>query len=250
LGLQDHLRRLAASARAILLPLPLPLREIGRAVCATIRANGLRDAYVRLLVTRGPGDLGLDMRKCRQGPTMIIIVGEISLYPERAYTQGLDLVISSYRQKGLDQVPPAVKSLNYLLNVLARAEASRSRAQEAVLLNAAGQVSECTGDNIFYVKRGDIFTPPLSAGILEGVTRGIVMELARRHFGRTVTQKACAPADLRAADEIFLTGTGAEVVPAVKLNGRAIGGGAPGPVTRTLIRLFREYAAGHGTSVY
>ncbi|MBI5240561.1 MAG: branched-chain-amino-acid transaminase [Elusimicrobia bacterium] len=250
LRLEAHLRRLQESADAIYLALPMPLERIAQAVVETVRANRLRDAYIRLLLTRGKGDLGLDMRKCRHGATLIIIADMIELYPEEFYERGLALITSSYRQKRRDQVPATVKSLNYLLNVLARAEATRAGAQEAILLNAEGQVTECTGDNIFSVVDGRVFTPPVSAGILEGVTRGLVLELVREGLGHEVSQREMTVADLCRADEVFLTGTGAEVVPAVRIDGHVVGSGKAGPVTRRIIGLFREHARTHGTPVY
>lgn len=248
--LEDHLRRLRESADAVSIALPMPLKEIGAAVIATVRANGLQDAYVRLLLTRGVGDLGLDMRKCQDGPTLVIIADKIALYPEEFYEKGLSVITSSYRQKHADQVPPTVKSLNYLLNVLARAEAARAGAQEAVLLNFEGDVTECTGDNLFFVYDGKVRTPPVSAGLLEGVTRRVVMELVREKLGGPVVEQTTTRADLYRADEIFLTGTGAEVIAAVRLDGRVIGSGAAGPFTKRIISWFREYAREHGTPVY
>jgi len=250
LRLDDHLRRLKESADAIFLTLPGTLTEISARVLETVRVNKLRDAYIRLLATRGVGDLGLDMRKCRQGATLIIIADKIELYPEELTQKGLSLITSSYRQKRSDQVPASVKSLNYLLNVLARAEATRAGAQEAILLNTEGQVTECTGDNIFFVVDGRVCTPPVSAGLLEGVTRRLVCELVRDGLGHEVAQRAATVADLCRADEVFLTGTGAEVVPAVKIDGHLLGSGQPGPVTRRVISLFRDYARSHGTPVY
>ena len=248
--LEDHLRRLKESADAIYLALPGTLAELGTAVVETVRLNKLRDAYIRLLLTRGAGDLGLDMRKCRRGATVIIIADKIELYPDEVYEKGLVLITSSYRQKRRDQVPATVKSLNYLLNVLARAEATRAGAQEAILLNAEGQVTECTGDNIFYVVDGRVHTPPVSAGILEGVTRRVVFELVREHLGQEVMECVTTVADLCRADEVFLTGTGAEVVGVCRIDGHAIGAGKTGPVTKRIIALFRDYAREHGTPVY
>ncbi|MCX5797777.1 MAG: branched-chain-amino-acid transaminase [Elusimicrobia bacterium] len=250
LRLEDHLRRLKESADAIYLALPMPLADIGAAVVETVRANKLRDAYIRLLLTRGVGDLGLDMRKCRQGSTLIVIADKIELYPAEVYEKGLTLITSSYRQKRRDQVPATVKSLNYLLNVLARAEATRAGAQEAILLNAEGQVTECTGDNIFFVVDGRVSTPPVSAGLLEGVTRRLVMELVAEHMGHEVAERETTVSDLCRADEVFLTGTGAEVVGGVRIDGHVIGGGKAGPVTKRVIALFRDYAREHGTPVY
>lgn len=248
--LEDHLTRLAESAKAILLELPMPVKDIEKAVLDTIRANGLKDAYIRLVVTRGIGDLGLDMRKCKHGATMFIIADKIELYPEEFYNKGLTLITSTIRQKGLDQVTPSVKSLNYIANILARAEATAAGAQEAIMLNAQGHVSECSGDNIFFVKKGTIWTPPTSAGILVGITRQVVMELAAEKLKNPVQVRNFPRADLYSADEVFLTGTGAEVIAAVKIDGRVIGNGAAGPITKSLTKAFREYANSTGTPIY
>jgi branched-chain amino acid aminotransferase len=248
--LEDHLQRLEESANAILLKLPMPIKEIEKAIIETVRLNGLKDAYIRLVVTRGVGDLGLDMRKCKQGATLFIIADHIELYPEEFYEKGLTLVTSSIRQKGLDQVTPGVKSLNYLANILARAEATAAGAQEAILLNATGHVSECSGDNIFFIKDNKIFTPPTSAGILVGVTRNVVIGLANEKLGIKVIERNFPRYDLYSADEVFLTGTGAEVIAGVKIDGRVIGKGVAGPITKQLIKHFREYANASGTPVY
>jgi len=248
--LEDHLKRLDESARAILLKLPQPIDEIKKAIIETVRVNNLKDAYIRLVVTRGVGDLGLDMRKCKGGATLFIIADKIELYPEEFYEKGLTLVTSTIRQKGLDQVTPGVKSLNYLANILARAEATAAGAQEAILLNATGHVSECSGDNIFFIKDGRIFTPPTSAGILVGVTRNVVMELSHEKLGIKIVERNFPRYDLYSADEVFLTGTGAEVIAGVKIDGRVIGKGVCGPITKQLIKHFREYANSTGTPVY
>lgn len=248
--LDDHLTRLAESAKAILLDLPMPVKDIEKAVLDTIRANNLKDAYIRLVVTRGIGDLGLDMRKCKHGATMFIIADKIELYSEEFYNKGLTLITSTIRQKGLDQVTPSVKSLNYIANILARAEATAAGAQEAILLNAQGHVSECSGDNIFFIKNGTIWTPPTSAGILVGITRQVVMELAASKLKNPVQVRNFPRADLYSADEVFLTGTGAEVIAAVKIDGRVIGSGAAGPITKSLTKAFREYANSTGTPIY
>ena len=242
--------RLQESANALLLKLPMSLKEIEKAVIETVRANELKDAYIRLVVTRGVGDLGLDMRKCKNGATLFIIADRIELYPEEFYEKGLTLVTSTIRQKGLDQVTPGVKSLNYLANNMARAEATAAGAQEAIMLNSQGHVSECSGDNIFFIKGGKIFTPPTSAGILVGVTRQVAMELAEQKLGIKVIERNFPRYDLYSADEVFLTGTGAEVIAAVKIDGRAIGKGMAGPITRQLTKYFREYANSTGTPVY
>jgi branched-chain amino acid aminotransferase len=248
--LEDHLTRLQDSANSILLKLPLTLKEIEKAIVETVRLNNLKDAYIRLVVTRGVGDLGLDMRKCKAGATIFIIADKIELYPDEFYEKGLTLITSTIRQKGLDQVTPSVKSLNYLANILARAEATAAGAQEAIMLNSTGHVSECSGDNIFFIKRGKIFTPPTSAGILVGVTRQVAMELCQEKLGIKVVERNFPRYDLYSADEVFLTGTGAEVIAAVKIDGRIIGKGVAGPQTRALVKYFREYANATGTPVY
>jgi len=248
--LEKHLQRLQESAEAIYLTLPMSLKKIGEAVLETLRANSLKDAYIRLVVTRGVGDLGLDMRKCKKNASLIVIADAIELYPESYYEKGLELIISSIRQRGPDQLPPNIKSLNYLANILARAEATRAGAQEAILLNQQGYVSECSGDNIFMVYEGRIYTPPLHAGLLEGVTREVVMELVREKMGGAVVEKLFTPFELYRAHEVFLTGTGAEVIAAVTIDGHAIGSGAAGPVTRKVMALFRDYARSNGTPIY
>lgn len=248
--LSQHLKRLENSANAIFLNLPMSIKKIEEAVLETVRLNGLKDAYIRLVVTRGVGDLGLDMRKCKKNASLFIIADKIELYPDAYYEKGLELITSSIRQRGPDQLAPNIKSLNYLANVLARAEATRAGAQEAILLNAQGYVSECSGDNIFYVDDDEIVTPPIAAGILEGITREVVMDLVREKLGMKVIKRFFIPFELYRAKEVFLTGTGAEVIPAVKIDGRVIGNGTAGPMTRKIITLFREYANSTGTPVY
>jgi branched-chain amino acid aminotransferase len=248
--LDQHLRRLQESANAIFLTLPMSLKRIEEAVIESVRANGLRDAYIRLVVTRGVGDLGLDMRKCKKNASLIVIADKIELYPDSYYDKGLELITSSIRQRGPDQLVPSIKSLNYLANVLARAEATRAGAQEAILLNSQGYVSECSGDNIFYVDNDSLVTPPISAGILEGVTREVVIELVREKLNLPVVEKLFNTFDLYRAKEVFLTGTGAEVIPAVKIDGHVIGSGVAGPATKKIIQIFREHANSTGTPVY
>jgi branched-chain amino acid aminotransferase len=247
--LDEHVARLFESAKGILLQPVWTPEEVSEAILSTLRANGLKDAYIRVVMTRGAGDLGLDMRRCKR-PSLIIITGEIALYPEVYYKKGLDVITSSLRRPGHDILPPAIKSLNYLNNILARAEATRANAQEALLLNAAGFVAECSGDNIFKVCNKRVVTPPCSAGILEGITRLVVMRLVREKFRMEMEEQLFAPFDLYRAGEVFLTGTGAEVVPVVRVDGRAIGNGQPGPFTQKLIEAFREYVATHGTPIY
>ena len=248
--LAEHLSRLADSAKAIYLQLPLPLKKIEEAVVETVRANSLRDAYIRLVVTRGVGDLGLDMRKCRKNASLVIIADKIELYPPDYYQKGLDVITSNIRQKGFDQLSPQIKSLNYLPNILARAQAVQAGAQEAILLNRDGYVSECTGDNIFFIRGSEVYTPPVSAGILNGITRQAVVEICREDLRLPVQEALFTPVDLYCADEVFLTGTGAEVIAAVKVDGHVIGKGISGPITSKITSLFRAYAASVGTPVY
>ncbi len=248
--LPEHLKRLEESAKAIFLTLPVSLKKIEEAVLESIRVNGLQDAYIRLVITRGIGDLGLDMRKCKKNASLIVIADKIELYPASLYDKGLDLITSSIRQRNHDQLSPAIKSLNYLANILARAEAVRAGAQEAILLNSQGYVSECTGDNIFYVSKNRLYTPLVCAGILDGITRGVVMELARKKLEVDVIESLFTINDLYKADEVFVTGTGAEVAAAVKIDAHPIGTGVPGPLTKKIAQAFQDYARSCGTPIY
>lgn len=247
--LKEHLARLFNSAKGILLDVPWTREEVGAAILETVRLNGLKDAYIRLLLTRGVGDLGLDMRKCRRA-SLIIIADKIALYPEAVYQKGLDLITSSLRRVAPDMLSPGVKTLNYLNNILARAEATRAGAHEAILLNQQGYVAECSGDNIFFVREGRVYTPPVWVGILEGVTRNVAMQLLREQLRVEVAEQVFTCFELYRAEEVFVTGTGAEIVGAVKIDGRVIGDGRPGPLTRRLTEAFRAYASKNGTPVY
>jgi len=248
--LPEHLKRLEESAKAIFLSLPVPLKKIEEAVLESVRANGLQDAYIRLVVTRGMGDLGLDMRKCKKNASLIVIADKIELYPPSFYEKGLELITSSIRQRTPDQLSPAIKSLNYLPNIMARAEAVRAGAQEAILLNSQGHVTECTGDNIFYVSKNRLYTPPVSAGILDGITRGAVIVIAREKLNIEVIERLFTVHDLYKAEEAFVTGTGAEVVAAVKIDGHPIGNSLPGQLTKKIAQAFKDYACSHGTPIY
>ncbi len=248
--LSEHLKRLEESAKAIFLSLPIPIKKIEESLLESVRVNGLKDAYIRLVITRGIGDLGLDMRKCKKNASVIIIADKIELYPPSFYEKGLDLITSSIRQRTPDQLSPAIKSLNYLPNIMARAEAVRAGAQEAILLSQQGYVSECTGDNIFYVQDGNLYTPPTCAGILDGITRGAVIDIAREKMGLKVEEKLFTVHELYRAAEAFVTGTGAEVVAAVKIDGHPIGSGVPGPLTKKIAQAFQDYARSHGTPIY
>lgn len=238
--LEEHIRRLYDSAKAIRLTIPLSPAEMTRAVNDTVAANGIVDGYVRLVVTRGAGSLGLDIRKTSH-PQVIIIADTITLYPEELYEKGLEIITASTIRNHSAALSPRIKSLNYLNNILAKIEGTDAGCQEALMLNAKGEVAECTGDNIFIVRDGVLKTPPCDAGILEGITRNCVLQLARE-AGIPVAEPTLTRYDLFAADECFLTGTAAEVIPVVKLDGRIIGDGKPGPVTQQLRSLFQKFA--------
>ena len=245
--LKEHIDRLFYSAKAILLNIPLSHAEIMRAVVDTCRQNGIRDGYVRLLVTRGVGGLGLNPNKCKK-PSVIIIADKIQLYPAEMYERGLDIITVPTVRNLHSALNPAIKSLNYLNNILAKIEANNGGCEEAIMLNSEGYVSECTGDNVFIIKDGQMFTPPLSAGALYGITRGVVMELARLS-GIPVSEPNLTRYDLFNADECFLTGTGAELIPVVKIDGRVIGTGKPGQVTKDLVTKYKALTHSSGEPI-
>jgi branched-chain amino acid aminotransferase len=236
--LKEHLDRLYESARAIALEIPLSEPQMAEAVESTVRANAKKEGYIRLVVTRGAGSLGLDPRKTSD-PQVIIIVDDIVMYPQELYDNGMEIVTASTIRTHPNALNPRVKSLNYLNNIMAKVEGLRAGCQEALMLNDQGHVAECTGDNIFLVKHGILKTPPPDAGILEGVTRSAVMELARG-AGIPVQEPTLTRHDVYTADECFLTGTGAEMIPIVKVDGRLIGTGKPGPITRQLREAFHQ----------
>lgn len=246
--LDEHLRRLEASARAIALTLPIPLAEIEAAVLETIRLNNLQDGYVRLVVTRGCGDLGLSPLLCPKA-SIFIIAATIKLYPPEKYEHGLEIVTCSTRRISHGALSPMVKSLNYLNNVMAKFEALKAGAGEGLMLNEQGYVAECTGDNIFLVKEGVLLTPPISSGALAGTTRQVVIDLAQK-LGLPLAEPQLTRYDVYTADECFLTGTAAEVIPVVKADYRSIGLGEPGPITRQLITAFHELTQTTGTPIY
>jgi branched-chain amino acid aminotransferase len=231
--LKEHIDRLFCSAKAILLTLPASHAEITQAVVDSCRANNLRDGYIRLLVTRGIGTLGLNPNRCKN-PSLIVIADKIQLYPQELYERGMEIITVPTVRNLHSAVNPAIKSLNYLNNILAKIEANNGGCEEAVMLNADGYVAECTGDNLFIVKDGRLMTPPLSAGALYGITRLVVMDIATQS-GVPVTEPNLTRYDLFNADECFVTGTGAEIMPVVKIDGRVIGTGKPGPLTRKLV---------------
>jgi branched-chain amino acid aminotransferase len=246
--LEQHIRRLYDCARALLLNIPLTPEEMIRATCETIRANNLRDGYIRLVITRGVGPMGLSPFKCPK-PSIIIIAASIALYPEDAYGTGLTMATVATRRPSHDMLSPQVKSLNYLNNVMAKVEAIQAGAEEGLMLNDSGLVAECTGDNLFIVRDGVISTPPLTAGALDGITRGIVFEIARE-LELPMRERDLSRHDIYTADECFLTGTAAEVIAAVKLDERAIGSGKPGIITNRIIARFRELTQTTGTPIY
>lgn len=236
--LREHLNRLANSAQAILLTIPLTKKALEAAIIETLRANHLRDAYVRVIVTRGVGDLGLDPQKCAR-PSIVVIADRIALYPEEYYTRGLGVITATTKRNLIEAINPCVKSLNYLNNILAKMEATQAKVPEAILLNKDGYVAECTGDNLFLVRETALVTPPTSVGVLEGITRATVMDLAKTRLRLSVKEEPFTVYHVYTADEVFLTGTAAEVIPVVTVDGRRIGEGKPGKVTRRLIKEFR-----------
>jgi branched-chain amino acid aminotransferase len=246
--LKEHLDRLFYSAKAILLNIPLTHDEMREAVIETCRRNKLRDGYIRLLVTRGVGTLGLNPNRCKK-PSVVIIAGKIQLYPAEYYLRGLEIITVPTVRNLHSALNPAIKSLNYLNNILAKIEANNSGCEEAIMLNAEGFVSECTGDNVFIIKEGQLLTPPLSAGALYGVTRRVVMEIASES-GMTVREPNLSRYDMFNADECFLTGTGAELVPVIKIDGRIIGDGKPGPITKKLVTQYRALTKVSGDPIY
>ena len=235
--LKEHIDRLFYSAKAILLNIPRSHAEMMQAVVETCRRNRLRNGYVRLVVTRGPGGLGLNPRGCK-APSVIIIADKIQLYPAELYERGLDIITVPTTRNLHSALNPAIKSLNYLNNILAKIEANNGGCEEAIMLNSEGYVAECTGDNVFIIKAGQMCTPPLSAGALYGITRSVVMDMARE-ASIPVSEPNLTRYDLFNADECFLTGTGAELISVVKIDGRVIGAGKPGPVTKSLVQRYR-----------
>ncbi len=249
---EQHIERLFSSAQAIALTLPWSPSEVTEAMLKTIRANGLRDGYVRLVVTRGTGGLGLNPYLC-ENPSMFIIASTISLYPLEKYRDGLTLVTCSTRRPTPASLSPQVKSLNYLTNVMAKIEALQGGGEEGLMLNEQGQIAECTGDNLFIVHKGIVLTPPIAAGALNGITRAVIVEAARE-LGIPLEERTLGRYDLYTADECFLTGTAAEVVPVAVCDQRRIGAtsgtSVPGPVTSRLMERFHELTKNTGTPIY
>ena len=236
--IKEHIDRLYRSAEAIQLKIPMTESEMSDAVVSTLKANNLKDAYIRLVVTRGAGDLGLDPRKCKR-PTVFIITHKIELYPKELYENGLKIITSSVKRNLAKALDPKIKSLNYLNNILAKIDAIKAGTEEAIMLTHDGYVAECTGDNIFIVKSGALLTPPSDVGALEGITRDAVMRLAKG-AGIKVSEKMLKMDDLYSSDEVFMTGTAAEIIPVVSIDGRVIGCGRPGAITFRLRDEFRK----------
>jgi branched-chain amino acid aminotransferase len=245
--LDEHLDRLFNSAKAIMLPIPLTRKQLVEACCGTCRHNNLKDGYIRLVVTRGVGYLGLNPFRCKN-PTVFIIADKIELYPEEVYRKGLKLITASTQRTNPAAMSPSVKSLNYLNNILAKIEAVNAGTLEAIMLNAQGHVAECTGDNIFIVRGGKLETPPVSAGALIGITRQVVIDLAAKRK-IAVSEPNLTRYDLSTADEVFLTGTAAEIVPVSNIDGRTIGSGRPGALTLKLMEDFRKLTRSEGTKI-
>ncbi|MFN0118690.1 MAG: branched-chain-amino-acid transaminase [Elusimicrobiota bacterium] len=237
--LEKHLARLGRSAKMVSLKIPLSLSSLGNIVKLALKKNNLKDAYIRLLVTRGVGDLGLNPFVCKK-PSIIVIADKLALFPKECYENGLSAIIAKTMRNIPQALDPRIKSMNYLNNIQAKIEAVRAGVPEAVMLNNQGNVSECTGDNIFIVKGNTITTPPVSAGVLEGITREVVMELITKKTGYKLLEKDFKSQVFFNCDEVFFTGTAAEVIPVTKIDNKKIGSGKPGMVTLGLIRLFRE----------
>jgi len=234
--LDAHLQRLWDSSRAIRLVVPYTREQMRAAIEETIKASGYREAYIRLIISRGAGYLGLSPTKCER-PCVVVIIDTITMYPKEMYENGMAVITSSVIRNHANALSPRIKSLNYLNNILAKIEANDAGVQEAIMLNSAGNVAECTGDNIFIVRHNQVQTPTTSDGILEGVTRRVIMDLCGK-LKITLVEKTLQRFDLYAADECFLTGTAAEAIPVTKIDGRQIGDGKPGPITQKLIEGF------------
>jgi len=245
--LKEHIDRLFCSAKSILLKVPLSRAALTEAVLESCRKNKIQDGYIRLVITRGVGTLGLNPKRCKK-PSVIIIVGKIQLFPAELYDRGMEIITVPTVRNLHSALNPAIKSLNYLNNILAKIEANNAGCEEAVMLNSEGFVSECTGDNIFILKAGKLMTPPLFAGALYGITRQVVMEMATQS-GIPVSEPNLTRYDLFNADECFVTGTGAEIVPVVKIDGREIGTGKPGTVTKQLVTQYRALTKASGEPI-
>ena len=243
--LREHIDRLFESAHSIMLAIPLTKEQLIKATLLTLKENNLKDAYVRLVVTRGEGDLGLDPRKCKGCATIIIIADKVALYPEKLYKEGLKIVTVPTIRNLPEALNPQIKSLNYLNNILAKIEALNAGCDEAIMLDSLGYVAECTGDNIFIAKQSHLYTPPQCMGTLRGITRDTVLEIARKNK-IPVHEHVLTRHEVYISDECFLTGTAAEIIPVVEVDGRIIGSGKPGKFTLNLTKKFKELTTREG----
>lgn len=246
--LKEHIDRLYESAQSITLDISISKEELIKLVINTLRINNLRDAYIRIVVSRGVGDLGLDPRKCKKS-SLIIIADKIKLYPEEMYEKGLEIITVSTRRNIPDALSPRIKSLNYLNNILAKIEINLAGVLEGIMLNSQGYVAEATGDNIFLVKNNILFTPSVGCGILKGITRDAVIEIAK-NAGMKVEEVLLTTYDVYNAEECFLTGTAAEVIPVVKVDGRRVGNGVPGKITLKLLESFHNLTKREGIKIF
>ena len=246
--LDQHLERLYRGAKAIALDIPMTPEELKDVIVEAVRRNGLRDCYIRVVVSRGEGDLGLDPMNCHTPPTIVVIVSRIALYPEEVYEEGLELVTCATVRNLPTALNPEIKSLNYLNNILAKIEVVRAGAHEGLMLSHLGYVAEGTGDNVFVVREGVLKTPPAYTGILEGITRQVVLELSEE-MALPVREEMLTLYEVYTADECFLTGTAAEIVPVARADGRVIGDGKPGPITKRLMERFKEVTVTEGVPV-
>ena len=245
---EEHINRLYNAAKAIMLEIPMSKEEMTEVLLETCRRNQIKDGYVRLVITRGKGDLGLNPVSCKVA-SVFCIAGSITLYPDEMYIKGMPIITAVQRRNKATIVDPQIKSLNYLNNILAKIEANRAGVPEALMLNHDGVVAECTGDNIFIVKDNVIYTPPIYIGILDGITRNTVIELAKK-LGYEVKESEFTLFNVYSADECFLTGTAAEAIPVTNVDGRIIGNGEAGPVTTRLLEAFKAYANNNGRDIY
>ena len=243
--LKEHIDRLFESAHSIMLKIPLTKDEMSKAVILTLKENNLTDAYIRLVVTRGEGDLGLDPRKCAGKTTIIIIADKIALYPQKFYKKGLEIITVPTIRNLPEALNPQIKSLNYLNNILAKIEATNAGYEEGIMLDSLGYVAECTGDNIFIAKSEHLYTPPQCMGTLRGITRDTVLEIARKNK-IPVHEHVLTRHEVYISDECFLTGTACEIIPVVKVDGRVIGDGKPGKLTLNLMQKFKELTKKEG----
>ena len=242
--LEEHITRLFESAHTLILDIPLTKKQLIKAVIDTLKANNLSDAYIRIIVTRGEGDLGLDPRKCNKS-SVIIITDKIALYPEKIYKEGMEIISVPTIRNLPEALNPQIKSLNYLNNILAKIEAINAGFEEAIMLDSLGYIAECTGDNIFLIKRGQLYTPPQCMGTLRGITRDTILDIAKKSkIG--VHEHVLTRHELYISDECFLTGTAAEIVPVVKVDGRTVGDGKPGKDTLKLMRRFKDLTKTEG----